>query len=69
MRLLMIATMFGAAMAGTNAFAQGGSHTHHNFCLLTGSSKECAYDTMAQCEAAKHGNRDSCQPNSGPQNH
>ena len=62
-----IAGLF-AAFAGSSAFAQG-NYTHHAFCLQSGSSKECAYDSMAQCLQAKKGNKDTCTPNSAPQNH
>ena len=67
MRLLAIAGVL-AMITGSSAFAQG-SYTHHSFCLQSGSSKECAYDTMAQCLQAKKGNKDTCEPNSAPQNH
>ncbi len=67
MRLLMIATLLAGAFA-SSAFAQG-SYVHHNFCLITGSGQDCAYDTMAQCEASKRGNADTGVPNSAPQNH
>jgi Protein of unknown function (DUF3551) len=67
MRLFVIAGLF-AAFASSSAFAQG-SYTHHAFCLQSGSSKECAFDSMAQCLAAKKGNKDTCEPNSAPQNH
>jgi hypothetical protein len=67
MRAIMIAAVLAAGGFGTTAaFAQ---HEHHNFCLKTGSGQECAYDTMAQCEAAKRGSADTCMPNSPPQNH
>ncbi|HUC51880.1 MAG TPA: hypothetical protein VMA30_21035 [Xanthobacteraceae bacterium] len=52
----------------SNAFAQSG-YVHHNFCLLTGPARECAYETMAQCLAAKRGNADFCEPNDAPLNH
>jgi hypothetical protein len=68
MRLLTLATLLAATFAGSNAFAQGSYH-HHAFCLLTGSSRECAFDSFAQCEASKHGNTDSCVRNSPPENH
>jgi hypothetical protein len=68
MRLLMVATLLWAAFAGSSAFAQS-EHVHHNFCLKSGSSQECAYDSMAQCVAAKHGDTDSCVPNSPSMNH
>ena len=68
MRMLMVATLFAATFAGSSAFAQG-SYVHHNFCLKTGSGQDCAYDTMAQCEASKRGNADTCVQNSAPVNH
>jgi hypothetical protein len=48
--------------------AQSG-YVHHNFCLKTGSGQDCAYDSMAQCEAAKRGNADFCVQNEPPINH
>jgi hypothetical protein len=66
-RTIAIGTLLAAAL-GSSALAQG-TYRHHTFCLQTGSSKECAYDSMAQCEAAKHGNQDTCVPNSEPMNH
>jgi Protein of unknown function (DUF3551) len=69
MRVIMIAAVLAAgAFTGSNAFAQG-DHVHHAFCLKTGSGQECAYDSMAQCEAAKRGSADSCMANSPTQNH
>ena len=56
-----------------SAFAKVGSrqsgYVHHNFCLLTGPARECAYQTMEQCLAAKRGNADFCEPNDAPLNH
>jgi len=69
MRAIMLAgVLAAAAFAGGSALAQG-SYVHHNFCLKTGSGQDCAYDSMAQCQAAKRGNADTCVPNSPPQNH
>jgi hypothetical protein len=68
MRVIMVAGVLAAALSGSGALAQG-SYVHHNFCLKTGSAQECAYDSFAQCEAAKRGNADSCVQNSAPQNH
>jgi len=68
MRLIICVALLGTAFAGSSAFAQG-DYVHHKFCLKTGTGQDCAYDTMAQCEAAKRGNNDICQPNSPPQNH
>jgi hypothetical protein len=67
MRLLVIAGVF-AAIA-SSAFAQTSGYSHHKFCLIKGSSTECAYDSMAQCLQAKSANDQTCQPNSAPQNH
>jgi hypothetical protein len=71
MRAIMIAAVLAAgAITGSSAFAQApGDHVHHNFCLKTGSGQECAYDSFAQCKAAKRGANDSCVQNSPTQNH
>ena len=66
MRVIMLAGVLAAALSGSPALAQ---HVHHNFCLKTGSAQECAYDSFAQCEAAKRGSADSCVQNSPTQNH
>jgi hypothetical protein len=68
MRLLMVATVLVSTFAASSAFAQG-DYRHHAFCLRTGSATECAYDTLAQCQAAERGSADSCMRNSPPQNH
>ena len=69
MRVIMFAAVIAAgAFTSASAFAQG-DHVHHAFCLKTGSGQECAYDSMAQCDAAKRGSADSCMPNSPTQNH
>ncbi len=67
-RLIAASTLLAAALAGSQAFAQG-SYMHHSFCLQKGSSMECAYDSMTQCEAAKSDNTQTCSQNSPPQNH
>jgi hypothetical protein len=68
MRAIALATVLAAGLAGGSALAQTG-HVHHNFCMKAGSGLECAYDSMAQCEAAKRGANDSCVQNSPTQNH
>jgi hypothetical protein len=76
MRYLMSAALVTAALGGVlgssfgaaPAFAQSG-YVHHNFCLLTGPARECAYQTFEQCLAAKRGNADFCEPNGAPLNH
>jgi hypothetical protein len=70
MRAIALATVLAAGLAGGSALAQTPSgHVHHNFCMRAGSGLECAYDSMAQCEAAKRGANDSCVQNSPTQNH
>jgi hypothetical protein len=59
---------FGATLDVSSAAAQSG-YVHHNYCLLTGPARECAYETFAQCQAAKRGNADFCEPNDEPLNH
>jgi hypothetical protein len=61
MRLLTVAALLAAVSASSSAFAQ---HVHHKYCLRTGGGVECAYDTIRQCVAAKHGQADSCVRNS-----
>jgi hypothetical protein len=81
MRPFTSALLFGAALAAlgassafvsnafvSTAFAQSG-YVHHNFCLLTGPARECAYQTFEQCLASKRGNADFCEPNGTPLNH
>ena len=58
----------GTTLGATPAVAQSG-YVHHNFCLLTGPARECAYETMEQCLSAKRGNADFCEPNGAPLNH
>ena len=60
MRLLAVATLLAAMVAGQSTFAQS---VYHPFCLQRGSSTECAYDTMAQCMETKVNPADSCIPN------
>ena len=61
MRLLTVAALLAAVSASSSAFAQ---HVHHKYCLRTGGGVECAYDTIKECVAAKHGQADSCVRNS-----
>jgi hypothetical protein len=68
MRLIIVATTLAAVFAGSSAFAQT-DHVHHKYCLRTGGGLECAYDTIAQCRAAKTGQAQSCMRNSPTINH
>jgi hypothetical protein len=68
MRLLTVATLFGVMFSGSSAFAQG-AYVHHKWCLQTGSSHECAYDTLAQCKASKNSPTYRCVRNTAPKNH
>jgi hypothetical protein len=67
-RFIAAGTLLAASLIGSSAFAQG-TYVHHSFCLLKGGGTECAYDSMAQCEASKTDNTQTCQPNSAPVNH
>lgn len=49
------------------AFAQG-SFQHHGWCLSAGSGKVCAYETLAQCKAAKAGSAGRCVRNTPTSN-
>jgi hypothetical protein len=68
MRELIAATLFATALASSSAFAQS-TYTHHKWCLMLGSAKECAYDSLAACKAGKHNPTDSCVRNTAPMNH
>jgi hypothetical protein len=71
MRLLTFATSVASVIVGSSvlcssAFAQ---YVHHNYCLRREGHVECAYDTLAQCNLAKQGDKGACIPNSAPTNH
>jgi hypothetical protein len=66
--VLVSSVLLGGAFGVSNVQAQSG-YVHHNFCLLTGPARECAYQTMEQCLASKRGNADFCEPNGAPLNH
>jgi Protein of unknown function (DUF3551) len=56
-------------LASSSAFAQG-DYVHHKWCLRTGGGgEECAYQTLAQCKAAKSGDDQSCFRNTAPTHH
>lgn len=54
--------LMAVAFPGPSAFAQSAT-TSYPFCLLTGPDQECAFNSMAQCMASRHGNEDFCEPN------
>jgi hypothetical protein len=58
---LLAAGLFAATFAGSSASADWSSN--YAWCLMTESSQECAFTSMAQCLASKHGNVDFCEPN------
>jgi hypothetical protein len=67
MRTIILAAIAVFALAGS-ASAQI-INSPGKFCLRSGSTESkgmesCAYETMAQCNAAKGGQNDSCVPNS-----
>ena len=47
----------------TSSSASADWSSNYAWCLLTDSSQECAFTSMAQCLASKHGNVDFCEPN------
>lgn len=51
---LALGCLLAVATTAPAAFAQG-SYQHHDWCLLAGHGKTCAYETLAQCQAAKAG--------------
>ena len=58
---LLAAGLFAATFAGSSASADWSAN--YAWCLMTESSQECAFTSMAQCLASKHGNVDFCEPN------
>jgi Protein of unknown function (DUF3551) len=66
MRYLFGAILLTGLLTGSGASAQ---YMHHRFCLQTGASEECAFDTLSQCRASMHSERDTCVRNSAPINH
>jgi Protein of unknown function (DUF3551) len=61
-RLSIAAALLAASMVTSNAFAQG-IPPQDAWCLHTGGSIHCIYETLAQCQAARHGTSQSCQRN------
>lgn len=63
-RLIVIAvgSLMAIAVTTLGASAQS-STTSYRYCLLTGPDQECAFNSMAQCMASRHGNQDFCEPN------
>ena len=57
-RKLLLASLILTALLDAHANAQ-----NRRYCLMTGPAQECAYDTLNQCLASKHGNADFCEPN------
>jgi hypothetical protein len=67
MRPIVAFSLLATTVVGSSAFAQ---YEHHQYCrVVGGGGTECAYDTMAQCQASKTGEDQSCMPNSAPTNH
>jgi Protein of unknown function (DUF3551) len=58
---LLTGGLFATTFAGSGASADWSSN--YAWCLMTDSSQECAFTSMAQCLASKHGNADFCEPN------
>jgi hypothetical protein len=65
MRFIMVASLLLGTLVSSSTSAQ----YHHRFCRLVAGGRECAYDTLAQCESSKTAEDQSCVPNSAPGNH
>jgi hypothetical protein len=53
---LLATGLFAATFTSSNASADWSSK--YPWCLMTDSSQECAFTSMTQCLASKHGNSD-----------
>lgn len=53
--------LFAATFTASSASADWS--TNYAWCRMTDLSQECAFTSMAQCLASKHGNADFCEPN------
>ena len=60
--LIIAAGLLASVLSASTASAQS-TTTSYRYCLLTGPDQECAFNSMAQCMASRHGNQDFCQPN------
>ena len=60
-KCLVAVVLFAATFVGSSALADWSSN--YPWCLMTEGSQECAFTSMAQCLASKHGNVDFCEPN------
>lgn len=64
MRSLVALSLFGAALfLPVNSVQAQSTTTSYPYCLLTGPDQECAFQSLAQCMASRHGNQDFCEPN------
>jgi hypothetical protein len=69
MKTALVLSAFAAAMLAAAPMASAQQSNMANFCLLkSDGKKDCAYQTMAQCEASKKGdaNQGSCMRNTAP---
>ena len=60
-KCLVAVVLFAATFVCSSALADWISN--YPWCLMTESSQECAFTSMAQCLLSKHGNVDFCEPN------
>ncbi len=59
---LLAAGLLAATFGRSSAQAQS-TTTSYRYCLLTDEAQVCAYNSVAQCMAARRGNADFCEPN------
>jgi hypothetical protein len=57
---LLAGVLVGSSAVDSNAFAQD---VYHKWCLHNRGHVECAYDTLAQCNASRIGESGACRPN------
>jgi hypothetical protein len=60
-KCLVAVGLFAATFVSSSASADWSSN--YPWCLMTEGSQECAFTSMAQCLASRHGNVDFCEPN------
>ncbi len=59
-RMSFAVALLTAFLAAPNAFAQG-NPPHYTWCLQLGTgTRNCVYESLKQCQAARHGGTQHC---------
>jgi hypothetical protein len=66
---LITAVALGGLLVAATAPAAFAQHEHHAWCLQAGAGKECAFETLAQCQASKASGQGRCVRNTPASNH